>query len=218
MSGLRYNDPAWRRVRLEVLARDGHRCRISGPKCKGLADQVDHIIEVDAGGARLDPTNLRASCSACNQARAARKKHREGWRRSDTRIVLVAGPPGAGKSTLVAERAGPRDLVVDYDTIAQALGSQTSHGHGSHEVTSAARNAVLNRIRRGDVDAPTGWIVSANPKAERMFPHHEVELVDPGLDEVLRRCREAGRPARWEGLVRDWYASRPEAVGPSREW
>lgn len=219
MASRPYDSPQWARVRVEVLERDGYRCRIRGDKCTEEATEVDHIIPWEAGGAWFELTNLRAACSNCNKGRAARTKHREGWRRSSTRIILVVGPPGAGKSTHVAAHAGGRDVVVDYDQLAQALGSQATHDHGS-EVAGAARNAVLRKIQRGELDAPVAWIISANPKAEEMFPHHETVTIDPGRDEVLRRCVESGRPAKWRRLVDEWYAGRGAGVrvGPSREW
>ena len=219
MAKWQYNDAAWRRVRKLVLERDEFRCRVNGSKCLVEATEVDHIIPVDAGGRRLDMTNLRASCKPCNAGRASRQKHREGWRRASTHIVLVVGAPGAGKSTLVAEQAGPDDVVVDYDVIAEAFGSQ-GHKAGKSSAATKARGAVLTALRRGEIDAPKAWIVSANPDAESMFPHHSVEVVDPGEDEVLRRCRSAGRPAKWQGMVADWYRKRgsQEPVGASREW
>jgi len=58
-------DAAWSRVRLVVLDRDGWTCQV----CGDLADQVDHVIPLAAGGARLDPSNLRACCRSCNVAR-----------------------------------------------------------------------------------------------------------------------------------------------------
>ena len=219
MTKYNYDDAAWRRIRLLVLQRDGYRCRIGGKKCETVANQVDHIIPIADGGRRLDMNNLRASCKPCNSGRAARMKHREGWRRSDTHIVLVVGPPGSGKSTLVGERAGPDDVVVDYDLLAEALGSK-GHKAGKSDAATKARGAVLTALRRGELDAPKAWIVSASPDAESMFPHHEVVEVDPGEAEVLRRCREAGRPAKWQTLVADWYRKRGsrEPVGASREW
>lgn len=131
----------------------------------------------------------------------------------------MVGPPGAGKSTLVQERAGDRDVVVDYDHISQAFGPALARGTTQrHDVTMAARNAVLVKIRRGEVDAHTIWIISTNPKAETMFPHHTVEVVDPGRDEVLKRAAGAGRPASFAGIVDDWYAQRRSESASSREW
>ena len=212
-------DSSWQRVRKLVLQRDGYRCRINGPKCETVANEADHIVPIDAGGRRLDMNNLRAACKPCNAGRASRSKHREGWRRASTHIVLVVGAPGSGKSTLVADRADPGDVVVDYDLLAEALGSG-QHRSGKSDAAAKARGAVLTALRRGEIDAPKAWIVSTNPDAERMFPHHEVVEVDPGEAEVLRRCREAGRPAKWQGMVADWYRKRgsQEPVGASREW
>jgi 5-methylcytosine-specific restriction protein A len=64
----------WKTVRLEVLARDKHKCQIAGTKCTTIADQVDHIIPVAYGGAWWDLDNLRASCRNCNLGRIAKRK------------------------------------------------------------------------------------------------------------------------------------------------
>jgi len=64
----------WKTVRLEVLARDKHKCQIAGTKCTTIADQVDHIIPVAYGGAWWDHDNLRASCQNCNLGRIAKRK------------------------------------------------------------------------------------------------------------------------------------------------
>ena len=58
-------DGAWRRVRLVVLDRDGHRCAW----CSGPASTVDHVRPLAEGGARLDPANLVACCVRCNSRR-----------------------------------------------------------------------------------------------------------------------------------------------------
>ena len=62
-------DHNWQKVRLVVLARDGHRCQIGLPGCTRVAEHVDHIVPISEGGARLDPSNLRAACGRCNLAR-----------------------------------------------------------------------------------------------------------------------------------------------------
>lgn len=213
-----YNTPAWRRVRLEVLERDGYRCKIGGPSCKHQATQVDHIVPIKAGGAPYDPENLRASCAPCNSMRANQRS--ENWRRSSTRIMLVEGPPCAGKSTYVDEHKKSGDLVVDYDILAGAMGvsRQDEHLHGA---VMAARNALLGKLRRGEIDTPRAWIVSANPNALNLFPFHEVVTLDPGLEECLARCDRVGRPPRVRQVVRDWYRERMKQSSSeeaSRNW
>lgn len=64
-----YRTAAWRRVRLVVLERDAWRCKIKGPRCTGVATEVDHIVQLIDGGALLDPDNLRAACRRCNRGR-----------------------------------------------------------------------------------------------------------------------------------------------------
>jgi 5-methylcytosine-specific restriction enzyme A len=59
----------WRRIRAEVLLRDGNRCQIKAQGCTQLADEVDHILPVSLGGEWFDIDNLRAACKRCNLAR-----------------------------------------------------------------------------------------------------------------------------------------------------
>ena len=70
MSGAYDHD--WVKVRPLILARDG-RCMVRGPRCTGAAEEVDHIVPLIEGGARLDLDNLRASCRPCNAGRHNRR-------------------------------------------------------------------------------------------------------------------------------------------------
>jgi 5-methylcytosine-specific restriction enzyme A len=65
---------AWPRVRRAILVRDRWRCWV----CGGRANQVDHLVPISAGGARLDPRNLKAICKSCNVRRAREREQREG--------------------------------------------------------------------------------------------------------------------------------------------
>ena len=57
----------WKRVRLTILERDEHTCRI----CYRTADTVDHIVPAAYGGDD-SPENLRALCRSCNATLGAR--------------------------------------------------------------------------------------------------------------------------------------------------
>ena len=62
-------DPS-NRLKVQVLMRDGNRCRICGVECSGGLHNIhfDHIIPWSKGGeTTLD--NLQVLCSACNEAK-----------------------------------------------------------------------------------------------------------------------------------------------------
>jgi 5-methylcytosine-specific restriction protein A len=60
------NRLAWKQMRVRVLERDGYRCQLRYPGCKGAADTADHTLELWEGGAALDESNLVAACRPCN--------------------------------------------------------------------------------------------------------------------------------------------------------
>src|SRR4051794_7028749 len=61
---------AWRKLRAEVLERDGHVCQVL-LVCDGApATHVDHVIPRIRGG-QDTPENCRAACAPCNLARGA---------------------------------------------------------------------------------------------------------------------------------------------------
>jgi 5-methylcytosine-specific restriction endonuclease McrA len=76
----------WKRTRLYVLIRDGYVCQIRGPKCRGYATEVDHIVARVDGGAVFDPSNLRAACQPCNGGRGGRRRYRTAVPDYETRL------------------------------------------------------------------------------------------------------------------------------------
>jgi 5-methylcytosine-specific restriction protein A len=74
---------AWRKLRAEVLERDGYECQERGADCIGYADEVDHDHNVAAGGEELDPRNARAICGPChrNKTRGESIRGQSAWKR-----------------------------------------------------------------------------------------------------------------------------------------
>jgi 5-methylcytosine-specific restriction endonuclease McrA len=63
----RYSTARWQRLRRGILRRDGHLCRVQGPRCTGHATTVHDIIPTSQRPDLFwEESNLAASCPACN--------------------------------------------------------------------------------------------------------------------------------------------------------
>lgn len=133
------------------------------------------------------------------------------------RVVLVAGPPCAGKSTYVASRRGPGDLVADFDEVARRLGSPGKWMH-SRSVGDAAEREMQSLIDRvADIELGVAWVVRCVPDpfercglAERL--RAEAVVLLPSVATLTVRARERPAPAEtirsiWRWL--DRYAPAP---------
>lgn len=59
-----------KRVRYEVLRRDGHACRYCGAMAPEVKLTIDHVIPVALGGSD-DPSNLLTACVDCNAGKTS---------------------------------------------------------------------------------------------------------------------------------------------------
>lgn len=75
-SSRRVSSPGWKRLRLEILKRDGYICWL----CGGTgADQVDHLRPASLGGTD-DPSNLRAAHRDCHLRKSSSEGNAARWR------------------------------------------------------------------------------------------------------------------------------------------
>lgn len=126
-------------------------------------------------------------------------------------VVLVCGPPCAGKSTLVSQLARRGlDLVVDFDLIARELGSPVGWLH-----PQPYRDQAEARVRELTDALPgrgrgTAYVIRAlaEPRARaiasRMIKARATWMINPGRVECLRRAE--GRPAGTTDEINSWYA------------
>ena len=124
-------------------------------------------------------------------------------RRSQANLTLISGPPCAGKTTYARDNAGPNDVILDYDLIAQELGSTTTHGHAAlHDATVMELNRRLDASRT----APHVWLVKCEPTRTDLARAAQHVRLDPGIDVCMERA-ELERPATWPALITAWYRS-----------
>jgi 5-methylcytosine-specific restriction endonuclease McrA len=61
-----YGSAEWRELSLQYRARHPFCVQCDQQSRTTLVDLVDHVIEIEDGGAKLDPANLQSLCFACH--------------------------------------------------------------------------------------------------------------------------------------------------------
>lgn len=220
-------DADWRRLRAAFLLKNPLClfCEEAGRVTE--ATVVDHIISfADRPELRLAWDNLRSLCKDCHDRRTARDQAFGGraarwpdWLRpSAVPLTIVCGPPASGKTTLVRERAGPEDLVLDLDAIAASLSGKGLHSWSRQWLDPAMRerNELLGRLSRQSCAWPAAWLIVSEPKAERrqwwrdtMAP---TSIIVMETDPIVCRARiradaeRAERADTWNAAVLGWWS------------
>jgi len=126
-------------------------------------------------------------------------------------LTVITGPPCAGKSTYLRQHAVPGSVVIDFDDLAQALGSPVTHGHDSshHWVTVAARGAAITAAIAAHRRGTPVWITDTSPPPARLRQYQAagaelVRLTAPAAE--LHARAAAGRPPEWHERIDRWLA------------
>ena len=111
-------------------------------------------------------------------------------------------------------------MVIDFDAIAQALGSTSSHDHDPwiREAAAAAWAAAIRRSAH-DHQRHRAWIIDSRPLPARQHDYDTagaryVHLTaEPA--ELHRRAAADGRPASWHRRIDQFLAADDSDPQPS---
>jgi shikimate kinase len=195
--------------RMRVADRDGYLCQICG-KLAVNDGVADHIVPLSEGGSEGDD-NMQWLCEDCHSIKTqeeARRGRERGGR--DGKVVVVYGPPGAGKTRWAMEWMKAGDIIVDLDLIYSALSGQPVHHKPDNLLGFVldTREAIYRLLDVRRKVAATVWIViSGARKDERqaLIDRYEAETV----------LVKASVADCYENIKRD--TTRPEMVRATTE-
>jgi hypothetical protein len=139
-------------------------------------------------------------------------------------LTVVTGPPCAGKTTYVRQHALPGDTVIDFDALAQALGSPVGHGHEPPiaETAGAAWSAAIREAIRQHRAGAVAWVIDSRPTAHRREQYAAAGVRTVNLTataaELHRRADADGRPALWHQRIDQFIAGADAALQTRTKW
>lgn len=124
-------------------------------------------------------------------------------------VVLVCGPPAAGKSTWVKQQARPGDQIIDFDQLCQTLGSRSHHNHPPHVRALASSMRSSLEAQAGARPGRTFVIRSLADPADRASAAERlrarVVMLATPAEQAIGRAHADGRPGWTEHAIRTWW-------------
>lgn len=156
-----------------------------------------------------------------------RRRAAETVARNISKVVSIAGPPAAGKTTYAMDQMQATDMIVDVDRLTRALTGRDAHDR-SKSVASfvfAARATIMKRIleNNGSDDVGIIYVTSLMPEAAQREEFVQKYggrslLIMPTKEECLRRLSGDGdrsEPVKNEivAAIDKWFAAyTPSAI------
>ena len=203
------------------------RCSICGQPIVKKYDLILHhkkeLTEdnVDDVNVSLNPENVECIHFKCHN-----KEHKRfGFSGQVVKqVFIVYGSPLSGKTTWVKENATDRDLIVDIDSLYEAI-SNAPRYEKSRAVSSLVfdlRDTLLDRIKVRSGRWENAYIIGGYPlEAERQRLSERVNaskviLIESTESECLQRAEEAGRPEEWKAYIKEWFDLQPPPRGDEK--
>jgi len=194
-----------------------------GSRCDYCGDWIDnpeeislhHIEELTPDNVRdaniaLNPTNIKQVHGKCHN-----KIHKHAAN-TGKRVYLIYGPPMSGKNTYVKQRAWPGDLIVDIDSIYQAITGLPRYEKPDtlYPNAVAVQDLLLDHIKTRYGRWDNAWIIGGYPdkyKRERLARDigAEVILIESTKEQCKGRIKlDSDRRLReqeWSGYIDKWF-------------
>jgi hypothetical protein len=197
-----------------IILERGLRCEYCSRRVVASKDlSLHHIQEltlenVHDATVALNPDNVLVVHHGCHN-----KIHGKRGREFRQAVYIVYGSPMSGKGTFVAEQRAPGDLVVDMDSLFEALTGLPRYEKPDALLPNvkAVYNTLIDNIRTRYGGWSTAWVIGGYPEKyqrEKLAEQLGAELVfiDTSKEECLRRLTaDPERGEEWAGYIERWF-------------
>ena len=189
-------------------------CKLHHDRDKKLIEAGLALGGVDDDGWPSDPRHVANGGTGTLSREAEARRFPTDLKPSAIPLTIVCGRPGSGKSTYVADHAGPGDLIIDLDAILADLSGLPVHHPSQRHLPAALeeRNRQLRALHTL-TGPPSAWFVvtAGDPHERRKWAQRlggEMVVIDTPLAECIRRIRadpgRQGRAARMIEAAKNW--------------
>lgn len=184
-------------------------------RCGYIADKMSELIghhkieltedNVDDPNISLNRENIEVICQQCHN-----KQHRRFG--SKQNVYIVYGSPLSGKTTLVKEIMRQGDIVLDMDSLWEAVTLQPEYIKPNNVRFNVfkLRDELLQQIKIRYGNWYDAYIIGGYPdkyERERMAKTLGAELIycNCTKEECIRRLDASGKPRVWLEYINDWW-------------
>lgn len=184
--------------------------------------QVHHIIELTEDNytdkmISLNPDNVEVLCHICHNKHHGRFNG-GGHKRKEKSVYIVYGPPMSGKTSYVIEHMEKGDIVVDMDSLYQAVTLLPKYDKPDNLKYNvfAIRNSIIENIKKRYGGFRTAWIIGGYPRKverERLVKETNANLIFLDVDKEtcikrLEACNDyrADHKEEWIDYIDKWFS------------
>lgn len=210
-----YNKREWRRASVRYR-RENPLCVVCQRNGKLSASEVvDHIVD-HKGDQELfwDKDNWQPLCKKCHDEKT-RRENPQFEELAVPMVIVLCGPPGSGKTKVIADNIIPGDAVVDFDALYHAISGQPMHRKPRQlmGVVSDIKERLISRLSRPSLIKHV-WVKMSVGEHSKILAvqqrlNAKVFVLNVPPTVCVRNCQLDRRKVQsmvdWSGLVKRWH-------------
>lgn len=206
-----YCSKAWRDLSYSLKVKANGKCNRCGETLLDFSKLIGHhtieLNEENVGNPNisLNPELIEIICHDCHN-----KEHRRFGNKKN--VYIVYGSPLSGKTTLVRELMKYGDIVLDIDSLWQAVTLQDKYIKPNNVRFNifALRDNLLDQIKTRYGQWYDAYIIGGYPdkyERERLAKELGAELIycESTKEECIERLEKSNKPKQWLEYIDDWW-------------